>query len=233
MVGAFGAADRVGCVTGLVLPLRLETPAQMWFEEYRGFAKGLERRVFDLRAHRPVDQPLFPYSAGVLGAGSSMAFDREVLVRLGGYDPGLGNGTPALGGVDIEAFFRVLRDGHALVYEPAAIALHVHRREFEELRRQVHDFGAGLTAFLTKSLVQNPRLIPDVLRRVPRAIAFAASLASQTHSRRASSYPVGLRRAELHGMVIGPLAWVRSRRRLGKHHTAPLRADDAAPRNSR
>src|SRR5262249_1074961 len=37
LVRAFGRADGVACVTGLVLPLELETPPQFWIEEYGGF----------------------------------------------------------------------------------------------------------------------------------------------------------------------------------------------------
>src|ERR1700694_3709220 len=36
LVRAFRSADDVACVTGLILPLELETPAQFWFEEYGG-----------------------------------------------------------------------------------------------------------------------------------------------------------------------------------------------------
>ena len=42
----------VACVTGLVLPLELETPAQVLFEEFGGFNKGFTRRVFDLTENR-------------------------------------------------------------------------------------------------------------------------------------------------------------------------------------
>src|SRR5437763_1421514 len=48
LVAAFRADERVACVTGLIAPAELDTPEQVWQDEYWGFAKGFERRVFDL-----------------------------------------------------------------------------------------------------------------------------------------------------------------------------------------
>jgi hypothetical protein len=41
------ADPAVDCVTGLVLPYALETPAQQWFEQWGGFGKGFRRTRFD------------------------------------------------------------------------------------------------------------------------------------------------------------------------------------------
>ena len=60
-VQAFGAADNVGCVTGMILPAELQTPAQGWIEQYGGFSKGFRRRIFDLNEYRP-ENPLHPYT---------------------------------------------------------------------------------------------------------------------------------------------------------------------------
>ena len=53
--------------------------------------------------------------------------------RIGAFDPALDVGTPTRGGGDLEMFFRVLKDGYALVYEPRAIVRHRHRRDSLEL----------------------------------------------------------------------------------------------------
>src|SRR6266699_1265030 len=73
----FEAAENVACVTGLILPLELETPAQFLFEAYGGFTRGFSRRIFDLHEHR-WDNPSYPYITGACsaGAGASMAFTR-------------------------------------------------------------------------------------------------------------------------------------------------------------
>ena len=53
---------KVGCVTGMIVPMALETRAQWWLEGYAGFSKGYERRVYDTNGHTP-DDPLYPYAA--------------------------------------------------------------------------------------------------------------------------------------------------------------------------
>ena len=58
------------CVTGLILPLELDTPAQLLFEQFGGFGKGFQRRSFDLAPNHPPDA-LFPYAAGRFGSGAT------------------------------------------------------------------------------------------------------------------------------------------------------------------
>src|SRR3989440_5427999 len=60
IVRGFRAIPGVACVTGMILPAELETRPQIWFEEFGGFNKGYERRVFDLEDHAPAD-PLYPF----------------------------------------------------------------------------------------------------------------------------------------------------------------------------
>lgn len=208
---AFSVVPHVGCVTGLILPLEIETPAQALLEEYGGFAKGFDRRIYDLDQYRPAT-PTFPFSAGMLGSGTSMAFSAAAFRDLGGFDPSLGNGTRARGGVDIEMFFRTIVDGYRLVYEPRAIIHHADYRDYRRLRRQIYVYGVGLSAFLTRSLVERPDLVPDFLRRLPSGIRYALNTTSEKHAKKSGSYPAELRRLELFGMLVGPFAYARSRR---------------------
>lgn len=46
LVAGFGASQNVACVTGLILPLELETPAQLLFDDFAGWSARLERRVW-------------------------------------------------------------------------------------------------------------------------------------------------------------------------------------------
>jgi O-antigen biosynthesis protein len=52
MADCFSAQPQLACATGLVLPARLDSAAQRWFEEYGGFSKGFHPRTFDLGDHR-------------------------------------------------------------------------------------------------------------------------------------------------------------------------------------
>ena len=218
LMSGFLAGPDVGCVTGLIMPRELETPAQLWFEQYGGFGKGFTRRLYDLGEHRPSDVPLYPYNAGMFGSGNNMAFRRRTLIDIGGFDSRLGNGTPTLGGVDVESFFRVIMTGYQLAYEPGAIIHHVHRRDYSALKRQVYAYGVGLTAFLTKWVMRRPALALDILRRVPaglRVILGSDSASSSTVDsglgfNKSQAYPRELDIIERRGMVYGPLAFIRS-----------------------
>ena len=212
LVDGFAVSPEVGCVTGMIKPFEIETQEQAWLEGYAGFSKGATRRVFDLAGNRPAD-PLFPFTAGSLGSGANMAFSRQALDEIGGFDGALGAGTIARGGDDLSAFFEVLQEGYGLVYEPRAMVRHRHARSREALRRQVYGYGVGLTAYLTKCLLDRPRLVASVVRLMPRAIAHGLGPRSQRNARRSADYPQELVWRERLGMLAGPFSYLRSRRR--------------------
>jgi hypothetical protein len=211
------AADRgVGCVTGLVLPAQLDTPAQLLLERHDGFDKGFALRVFDFNRYRPGD-PLFPFTAGRFGSGANMAFDTAVLRRLGGFDPAIGVGTSARGGDDRAAFFRVVL-GHRVVYQPAAVVWHRQHSEMTALRDEAFGHGVGLGAFLTSVMVREPRMWPLLLRRLPTGVAYAFSSSSAHNRGRYDGWPSGLARLEMRGLAYGPAAYAMSRWRSHRSH---------------
>jgi len=149
LAGAFAGDPSVAAVTGLVLPAELETEAQVLFERYRSFGRGFRRRRVAATGAGPLATR---YGlAGDYGTGANMAFRRAVFDRIGPFDPALDVGTPARGGGDLEMFFRVLKEGHALVYEPNAIVRHRHRRTLPELRRQIAEHGISFSAYVVRS----------------------------------------------------------------------------------
>ena len=208
---AFDPGD-VGGVAGLTLPRELETPAQVWYEGFASANRGLEARVLD-RREPPPDRPLFPFTIGDLGSGENFAFRRELLIALGGFDPDLGSATPTHGGEDVEAMLRVLLADRQVVYQPRAMVRHAHLRDFEQFERRVWGYGVGLSACLTKTLVNHPALIPPLLRKLPRGLAYALSPRSPKNVDKPADYPGRLTRLELRGMAYGPLAYARSRAR--------------------
>jgi GT2 family glycosyltransferase len=201
---AFSIADDVTCVTGLVLPKELETPAQFWFEEYGGFGKGFHRCIYDMKRNRPAE-PLFPYTAGRFGAGASMAFRQAFLRSVGGFDPAL------QAGMDIAAFFQVVRRGKKLVYEPAAIAHHIHRRSYPELQRQIRSYGVALTAYLTKNILDTPLLSFELLAKIPYGLFFTLSNQSPKNKKKSLHYPKSLTLTELQGLLYGPIVYMGKR----------------------
>lgn len=154
LASAFAAAPDVMAVTGLVVPYELETEAQQLFETYGGFGRGVKRRWFRARPGRPA--ALEFGGAGAFGTGANMAFRRSVFSAIGGFDPALDVGTVTNGGGDLEMFFRVLKHGHTLVYEPAAVVRHRHRRDMAALSRQIANNGIGFYAYLTRTALAYP-----------------------------------------------------------------------------
>ncbi len=187
LIRAFSLVDDVACVTGLVLPLELETPAQFWFEEFGGFCKGFTRRIFDMGENHP-RTPLYPYTTGRFGTGASMAFTAAFLNNVGGFDPALGTGSPAQNGEDLAAFFQTVTRGYKLVYAPAALLYHLHRRDYMGLRKQIYSYGVGLTAYLMKSVLDNPRLLFDLVIKLPYGVYFTLSARSPKNKKKSIHY---------------------------------------------
>ncbi|MEV4972880.1 glycosyltransferase [Streptomyces scopuliridis] len=220
----FAADPGLGCVTGLILPARLTTPAQILLESHGGFAKGFEPRLYD-PARPPAGEPLFPFTAGSFGSGANMAFRADALRAVGGFDPATGTGTPARGGDDLYAFVRILSAGHRLRYTPGALVWHHHRETWRDLENQAYGYGAGLTAYLTAILVRRPALLPALLAKLPRGLAHARAITAHRpegdarpgpggHGAQHYPWPRGLSRLERRGMLYGPLGYAKARRRI-------------------
>ena len=206
----FAETDDVGCVTGLILPEQLETPAQLLLEHRGGYGKGFDLKVFDTAGNRP-DDPLFPFAAGQLGSGANMAFDVEMLRGMGGFDTALGVGTRARGGDDMSGFFRTVVAGHRLVYQPSAIVWHRHYRDMAALQNMARGCGVGMGAYLASSLLHEPRMIIDLIRCSPQALAKAFLPQPISGESRPHPWPAELVNVERRGLLAGPGAYGVSR----------------------
>jgi glycosyltransferase involved in cell wall biosynthesis len=144
-----------GGYSGLVLPYRLDTAAQLEFEQAGGFGRGFKRLH-----HRAAkfSSPLHPLGAGVVGAGCNMCLDRRLVLELGGFDEGLDTGAPLPGGGDLDIFYRVMCTGRGIVYEPRYAVYHEHRETLSQLRRQYWSWGLGFMAYLVKCGRADPGL---------------------------------------------------------------------------
>jgi GT2 family glycosyltransferase len=208
-IAAAFSQEGVVCATGLVWPASLDSAAEQWFEEYGGFGKGCEPRLWDLDQHRGAG-PLYPYTVGAYGSGNNVAFSTDFLLRVGGYDSALGPGTAARAGEDLDLFLRAILSGHRIAYSPSAIVVHHHRTDPRALRAQLAAYGIGISAVLSKWAMRDPS---DVLRRIPEGTRTLVSRSSDKNAGKKPTYPGRLQLAEWGGMVRGPAAYWRSSRR--------------------
>jgi O-antigen biosynthesis protein len=148
IAGHFAARPMLGCCTGPVLPLELSTPAQEWLETRGGFTRGFRRRLFT--AQTDDFGPVYPLQAWMFGTGANMAFRGSALRQIGPFAEQLRTAE------DLEIFYRILRGGFELLYEPAAVVRHRHPATLGDLRRHLFDWGFGYLAFLTQVACSDP-----------------------------------------------------------------------------
>lgn len=219
LAGGFARGGDIGCVTGMILPTRLETPVQEWFEWCGGHSKGRGFSPAVFSRHGP-QSPLFPLPP--FGAGGNMAFRRDVLSRIGGFDVAMGAGTPARASEDTLALTLVLLAGYRIAYEPAALVRHDHYAEPDDMRRQLRGYGTGLTAYYTALLRHRPGVLPGLLRLLPAAAGYLRG-ANAAAPGTAPGLPAEFTRGQRRAMLAGPAAYLRSVRRQARLAAVPAR----------
>ena len=215
------ARPEVMAVTGHVLPAELETEAQCRFEAYGGLGKGFV--PFDVDAawfrNRRTAVPTWN-----IGATANAAFRAPVFAdpQIGLMDEALGAGTPTGCSEDTYVFYRILKAGHTIVYEPSAFVWHRHRVSMESLRRQIFAYSKGHVAYhlTTWTADGDRRAFVRLCYSLPKTYARRA----WQRIRRRSDYPLSLILLEVLGNLAGPYALWRSRRRarrLGRSEVLP------------
>lgn len=201
----FARGGDVGCVTGLILPARLDTEAQILLEDLGGHSKerGFAPAVFSAQGPQ---SPLYPRPP--FGAGGNMAFRRQSLSKIGRFDTALGAGTPARGGEDTLALTLVMLGGEKIAYEPAAFVRHQHYRDFASLARQQQGYMVGLTAYYTALICRQPSALIGLVRLLPAAVRYLTKRRSP-HAPVGAALPPELASGRIRGMLSGPPAYLR------------------------
>jgi GT2 family glycosyltransferase len=88
-----------------------------------------------------------------VGSGNNFAVRREWLARVGGCDERLGPGTQGKGAADMDLFYRLLRSGARIRYEPDLLVYHERQSRSDRLARRPM-YGHGMTAFCVINLRQ-------------------------------------------------------------------------------
>ena len=200
------ADARVQCVTGLTMPLELETLAQERFESLSGFSmRGFHAREF----RTPRNNPLI---VGDVGAGVNMAIRLAIVPEIGLFDPALDAGTATQSGGDHEYFTRILKTGQIIAYSPHALNWHRHRRSWDELHRALWGYGVGVYAAWTSTFLATRDwgvfrcafgwLWHDQLPELWRA-----------WRRPSSEKPLDILWVQMRGCARGPFAYLEARKR--------------------
>lgn len=156
---------QISCVTGRMISYRMDYESDL-YEKAISFDRGPTRRVFsrdDLRVRglfstltligkkKLLEKTPAPWSIGY----GYCAFRKRVFDDVGLFDHCLGRGTSATGADDIDMFYRLLRGGHKIVYEPCAIILHDHRKGLLQIYYDALNAGKSVRSFLSKYLAKD------------------------------------------------------------------------------
>jgi GT2 family glycosyltransferase len=87
-----------------------------------------------------------------------MALRKNLFRSIGLFDLAIGPGTLTRGCSENEFFYRLLRAGHGLVYEPQALIWHYHRSDLAKLHRQIGNWGTGVFAIWTKVFLTDSKM---------------------------------------------------------------------------
>jgi GT2 family glycosyltransferase len=132
----FASLDTLSAVTGRVLPLNPEGD-----------------RLYPVSSRTSTVRAEFTRkcSPWVVGSGNNFAAKREWFMKVGGCDERLGPGAPGKGGVDMDLFYRLLRAGAHIRYEPEALVYHERQNKTGRITRRPmygHGMGACCTIWL-------------------------------------------------------------------------------------
>jgi glycosyltransferase involved in cell wall biosynthesis len=207
----FARGERIGCVSGVVLPARLDNAIENLFEQIGGHSKGrgFVKETFSKSGPQSPLWPLPPF-----GVGANMAFRRQVLDRIGGFDVALGAGTVTGGGEDTLAITLVMLDGYEVAYEPVALMWHHHRQDMASLNKQLHGYSVGLTAFYAALLRKRPGAFFGLVKLLPLAAGYLKGKPGgpEEEPEEPEELAAQLDRRALQGMLKGPLLYAKSRR---------------------
>ncbi|MBD2092212.1 glycosyltransferase [Microcoleus sp. FACHB-1515] len=213
LIAPFTRVD-VLAVTGNVLPIELDTPAQCLFEQYGN--GGLGRGFARFEADRQWFVQSFPFAVPTweLGATANSAFRAAIFhdPAIGLMDEALGPGMPSGVGEDIYLFYKILKAGATIIYEPTACVWHQHRRDRAALARQLYGYSKGIVSYHLTTLLNDGdwRALLTLFVGLPLYYTkrIVLRLLGQT------SYPLSLLLTEIRGNLVGAWALWKSHQRV-------------------
>lgn len=146
LIGPF-IHSNVTAVTGNILPLEMETESQRIFESFGGLGRGEISWQADLAWCDSFKFKCAPI--WLLGGTANAAFRATVFrnPQVGLFDEALGPGTPTGMSEDMYMFYKIIKAGGTIFYNPHGFLWHTHRRTMTELRRQLYNYSKGFIAY--------------------------------------------------------------------------------------
>jgi cellulose synthase/poly-beta-1,6-N-acetylglucosamine synthase-like glycosyltransferase len=185
---------KVGGCTGAILPMEVRTEAQRLLEFRGGFNRGFERRIYAATGPEAASLCL-PLHAWQCGSGANMAFRKSVLDAIGGFDEVLPTAE------DIDAFFRVMREGYRIVYEPAAAVRHDHPADNVTLRRRMFTWGHGYISYLLRIVTTDRRYRRAAMQDILNWFSYQTRRRLWSQIRGKDPYPISLTAREIWGGI--------------------------------
>lgn len=202
----------VMAVTGNVLPGELKSSAQQMFEVYGGLGRGYERKEINadwFEYYGPGGVPTWDIGATANAAFRSTIFNHP---EIGLMNEALGPGMPSGVGEDTYLFYKILKAGYTIIYEPEAYVWHFHRREMEALRKQLFNYSKGHVAYHLATLIHDHDLRALVRLGWELPLGQFGRLLYAFWGR--SKYPLSLILHEIKGNLAGPWAFWKSCQRV-------------------
>ena len=128
---AFASPAAPDAVTGRILPLGPHVPGTY----------GIALRQSRVRAD--FSGRVLPW---LVGSGNNFAVRRDWFARIGGFDERLGVGSPGKAAEDIDLFYRLLRAGACVRYEPESLVYHQRHSKAKRMTTR-YSYGHGIGAF--------------------------------------------------------------------------------------
>lgn len=206
----------VMAVTGNILPMEIETSAQRLFEEYgagglgRGFIRwNADPQWFNSHVREGV-------RTWMLGAGANSSFRACVFSnrQVGMFEETLGTGMPTGAGEDLYHFYRTLKSGGTVTYEPRAFIWHKHRASLPDFHVQLYCYSKGNVAYQLLTFLRDGdwRALPAVLLHL--ALWHIKRIWHRLTGR--STFPLSLNLMEVRGYLVAPLALWQSHRLVAR-----------------
>lgn len=214
------AHESVGAVTGNVFPFELDSPTAKLFEGYAngGFNRGFSRWEADsqwFHSHR-----IGGAKTWLLGGSGNAAIRRKLLMspEIGVFQTYLGAGVPSGSSEDSYLFYKIIKMGYSVAYEPTAYVWHKHRQNMKALGHQLFNYSKGFVSYHLTTLFRD-----GDLRSIPSLVHLPWWHLKRTALRLAgkSSHPVKLIMLEALGHLVGPFALIQGRLRVQKLENLP------------